>query len=203
MVVGYDIDFNIILPNMISVDVIREKYDSQSKIEFDSIPSQRKFSSMMTNGIPFFGIPVLDNLDPSNNSIVIGHNFDNTNVNVFSYCVKKKCYVKLPKFTFCTFIIPNCTSKSYRSLSFNSKIWKALRKNPFIGLDTSSINPSCISLYLSKNNNFKPIFLIQRIKQVKIKYVDCNCKKTCSICKDNIVSLSKNENNVECIFFDP
>ncbi|RIA88010.1 hypothetical protein C1645_853340 [Glomus cerebriforme] len=205
MVVGYDIDFNIILPDMISVDLIKEKYDSQGQLEFDSIPLQRELSSMMTNGIPFFGIPILDNLE--NNSIVIGHNFCDTqnnkcNIDVFSYCVKKKCYYKLPKLTFCTLIISDFpASNFYRSLSFNFKILKT----PFIGLDPCSINPKCISLYLTKNdnyNNYKPIFLDQKIKQIKIKYVDCNCKKTCFICKNKTVRISKDENNAECIFFE-
>ncbi|GBB84212.1 hypothetical protein RclHR1_10830003 [Rhizophagus clarus] len=208
MVMGFDINFNFILPDNISVKSIRSEYEQQNISEFYSIPLNEELYSMLTSCTPFFGIPVLSNLDSSNDSIIIGHNFckaqsDNKfNVDVYSYCIKKKSYEKLPKFTFCTYIISsnNCTSSSnsYESFTFNYKYFR----NPSIKLNTNSVNPKCVSLILSKNNNYHPFFSSQKTDQIKIKYLDCNCKKTCSICKNKTIRISKTENNVECILFD-
>ncbi|GBB84211.1 hypothetical protein RclHR1_10830002 [Rhizophagus clarus] len=206
MVIGYDIDFNFILPDTIGVELVKNICNPLNPCEFYSIPLQRELDSMLTSCLPFFGIPVLNNLDSSNKSIIIGHKFRNTqldnvfNVDVYSYCVKKKCFDKLPRFIFCTLYISNypASSSSYASLPFNFK----LLGNPFIDLNTASINPKCVSLYLSKNNNYKPMFLKQKINQIKIKYLNCNCKKTCFICKNKPLKISKNENNIECILFD-
>ncbi|GES72682.1 hypothetical protein GLOIN_2v1882323 [Rhizophagus clarus] len=205
MIIGYDMDFNFILPDSIGVELIKHDYNPQNSREFHSIPLQQELNTMISSGIPFFGIPVLSNLDSSNKSVIIGHNFCNTrsdnkfNVDVFSYCLKKKCYEKLPQFVFCTLIIsdhPN--SNFYASLPFNFKFLR----DPFIELGTSDINPKCISLYLSKNNNYNPIFLSQKINQIKIKYLNCKCKRTCFVCKNKKVKISRNENNIECIVFD-
>ncbi|PKC01872.1 hypothetical protein RhiirA5_402643 [Rhizophagus irregularis] len=205
MIIGYDKDFNFILPDTISVELIKNVYDPQNLLEFYSIPLKQKLNSMVTNGIPFFGIPVLSNLDSSNKSIIIGHNFCNTlssndfNIDVYSYCLKKKRYDKLPHFVFCTIIISDYpTSNFYASLPFNFKFLR----NPFIDLNTSNISPKCVSLYLSKNNNYNPIFLSQKINQIKIKYLNCKCKRTCFVCKNKKVKISRNESDIECIVFD-
>ncbi|PKY49229.1 hypothetical protein RhiirA4_465110 [Rhizophagus irregularis] len=210
MVIGYDINFNFILPDTIGVELIKNGYNPQNPCEFYTIPLQQELESMLARDKPFFGIPIFSNLDSSNKSIIIGHKFSNNqsnnkfNVDVYSYCVKKKRYDTLPKFTFCTLYISNYpTSSSYASLPFNFK----LLKSPFINLNTDScsinpsINPKCVSLYLSKNNNYKPMFLKQEINQIKIKYLDCNCKNTCFVCKNKKLEISKNENDVECILF--
>jgi hypothetical protein len=205
MVIGYDMDFNFILPDSIGVELIKNAYNPQNPREFHSIPLQQKLNSMITDGIPFFGIPVLNDLDSSNKSIIIGHNFCNTrsdnkvNVDIYSYCLKKKRYEKLPQFIFCTLIISDHpTSNFYASLPFNFKFLR----DPFIELNTSNINPKCVSLYLSKNNNYNPIFLSQKVNQIKIKYLNCKCRRTCFVCKNKKVKISRNENNVECIVFD-
>ncbi|GES80302.1 hypothetical protein GLOIN_2v1882318 [Rhizophagus clarus] len=198
IVIGYDTDFNPTLPDT-SVELIKNVYDPQNPCEFYSIPLKQKLHLLEKN-VPFFGIPVLESLE-LNESLIIGHNFcsdDNKyKIDIFSYCLKKKCYVNLPKITFCTFIISNHPpSSSYRSLSFNFQ----LLKNPFIDLDTHSINPKLVSLYLLKDNDYKPIFLNQKIKQIKLKYLDCKCGKTCFICKNKKVKVSKKE--VGCVMFD-
>uniref|UniRef100_U9URT7 DUF7431 domain-containing protein n=1 Tax=Rhizophagus irregularis (strain DAOM 181602 / DAOM 197198 / MUCL 43194) TaxID=747089 RepID=U9URT7_RHIID len=176
MVIGYDIDFNFILPDTICVELVKTVYDPQIPCEFHTIPLQQELDSMLASCIPFFGIPIFSNLDSSNKSIIIGHKFRNTqsdnkyNVDVYSYCVKKKCFDILPQFTFCTLYISNypTSSSSYASLPFKFK----LLKSPFIDLNTISINPKCVSLYLSKNNNYKPMFLNQKVNQIKIKYLN-------------------------------
>src|SRR3954454_18990239 len=104
-------DFNFILPDTISVELIKVDYNNKQDLEFHSIPLQQKLDSLMARSIPFFGVPILSNLDSSNNSLIIGHNFRNTqsnskfNVDIFSYCVRKGCYGKIPKFTFCALFI--------------------------------------------------------------------------------------------------
>ncbi|GBC01721.1 hypothetical protein RclHR1_04300003 [Rhizophagus clarus] len=203
MIVGYDTHFNFLFSEITRVELIKEKYESIQR-EFDSIKLQQELSSMMASGIPFFGIPVLSNFDSSNNSIIIGHNFvSNQSVDIFSYSVKNNCYSKLPNFTFYTLIISDYSvSNNYAPLPFNYKILK----EPFIPIQSSqSIIPKYISLYLSKNNsdNYKPIFLKQKNKQIKVKYIDCRCKQTCFICQNKTLKISKNENNIDCILFDP
>ncbi|CAB5369750.1 unnamed protein product [Rhizophagus irregularis] len=158
---------------------------------------------LITRNIPFFGIPILSNLDSSNNSLIIGHNFCNTHSNnkfridTFSYCVKGQHYVNLPKFTFCTIVILSNTTpnNSYESFPFKFNRWK----NPFV--DFKEPNPRFISLYLSKDDNYNPIFLNQRSKQISIEYIDCNCSKineTCFICKSKKSKVSAKRNNIEC-----
>jgi hypothetical protein len=201
MVVGYDADFNFILPN---IEVIKKHHNSQDQCNFTSTSLFKH--DLMTRNIPFFGIPILENLNPKNKSLVIGHNFRNVdnelNIDMFSYCSKNGRYVDLPEFTFCTLIINDPIIDAYGSLPFEFSMFK---KKPFIDLKekfTSHLNPKYISLCLSKDN-YKPFFLKQKIEQIKIKYVDCNCGKTCFVCKNKTIRISsKDENNIECIVYN-
>ncbi|CAB5199811.1 unnamed protein product [Rhizophagus irregularis] len=204
MVIGYDTDFNSLLPDT-SVELIKNIYDPENPCEFYSIPLKQKLDSMLERRIPFFGIPVLENLIKF---LIIGHNFrkvedEHDKIDIFSYCLEKKCYVNLPKVTFCTLIISNYPdSNFYASLPFNYK----LLRNPSIELNTinNSMNPKCISLYLSKNIDYRPIFLNQKFSQIEIEYVHCNCKKTCFVCKNKTVKISWiswKGNGAECILF--
>jgi hypothetical protein len=195
MVTGYDIDFNFMFSDAIGVKTIKSEYNPQYPCEFHSIP-------LLKRNIPIFGIPVLSNLDSLNRSLIIGHNFRNDNndykIDIFSYCLRKKRYVILPKVTFCTLIISNYSASNlFESLPFNFN----LIGKPFIKFD-SGIEPKFVGLCLSKNN-YNPVFLSHKINQIKIKYLNCNCKRTCFICKNKILKLSKNENNIECMMFDP
>ncbi|RIA88007.1 hypothetical protein C1645_776032, partial [Glomus cerebriforme] len=203
MVVGYDIGFNFILPN---IEVIENIYDPQNQHNFNSMEFIPKYD-LMTKNIPFFGIPILENLNSPNKTLVIGHNFRNISdnelkIDIFSYCLRKRCFVELPKFTFRTLVIlNNLTSNAYESLPFE---FSRLKKTPFIDLKkkfTSHLNPKYISLYLSKDN-YKPFFLKQKIGQIKIKYVDCNCDEPCFVCKNKTLRISKGENNIECIIYN-
>ncbi|RGB33705.1 hypothetical protein C1646_703768 [Rhizophagus diaphanus] len=160
---------------------------------------------MLAKSIPFFGIPVLENLSKF---LIIGHNFrkidDEHKIDIFSYCLGKKRYVNLPKVTFCTLIISNYPdSNFFASLPFNYKLLG--NGNPIIKLDTinNSLNPKCISLYL-KDIDYRPIFLNQKFSQIEIEYVHCKCKKTCFVCKNKTVKISwkeNKENGAECILF--
>ena len=77
-------------------------------------------------------------------------------------------------------------------------------KKPFIDLTNQNINnPQYVSfLYVANNHNHHPIFLNQKINQIRIEYFDCNCGKSCFICKKKMLRISKN-NNVRCVLFDP
>ncbi|GBC01723.1 hypothetical protein RclHR1_04300005 [Rhizophagus clarus] len=203
MIVGYDKDFNFILP---TIEVIKKHHNSRDHHSFDSIALSKQ--DLMTRNIPFFGIPVFEDLN--HKSLVIGHNFRNVDnelkIDVFSYCSKNSRYVDLPEFTFCTLIINDPISNAYGLLPFK---FSMLKKKPFIDLKkefASYLNPKYVSLCLSKDtNNYKPFFLKQKIEQIKIKYVNCNCSKTgkiCSICQRKTLGISKSENDVECIIYD-
>uniref|UniRef100_U9STW6 DUF7431 domain-containing protein n=1 Tax=Rhizophagus irregularis (strain DAOM 181602 / DAOM 197198 / MUCL 43194) TaxID=747089 RepID=U9STW6_RHIID len=204
MIIGYDINFNHILSDTI-VRLNKEVYYApESPCFFNSMKLQFE-CDLITKNKFFLGIPILSNLDSSNNSLIIGHNFCNTNSNnkfrtdTFSYCLKGKYYVNLPKFTFCTIVISSNTTpnNSYESFLFEFNRWK--NPNPFV--DFKEPNPRFISLYLSKDDNYNPIFLNQRSKQISIEYIDCNCSKnnkTCFICKSKKSKVSAKQNNIEC-----
>ncbi|RIA88004.1 hypothetical protein C1645_776023 [Glomus cerebriforme] len=202
MIIGYDINFNFILSDTI-VQLNKEVYDPESPCLFNNMKLQLEHE-LITGNIPFLGFPILDNLDSSNNSIIIGHNFCNTQsddkfrIDTFSYCIKNKFYVNLPKFTFCTLIILNSnTFNSCESFPFKFNKWK----KPFI--DFKESNPKYISLYCSKDNNYNPIFTSQRGrgKQICIEYVNCNCNKTCFICMNKTSKISTKQNDIECKIF--
>ncbi|CAB4384659.1 unnamed protein product [Rhizophagus irregularis] len=151
------------------------------------------------------GSPVLTELDSSNRSLVIGHHFfdaqeeNKIGIRAFSYCLKRRCYVGLPEFTFYTLIIDNPTSNTCRSLPFRFSI---LKQESFFKKDLSShLGPIYISVLCLSKDNYKPFFLKQKNEQIKIKYVYCNCGNTCVICKNKTIKLS--ENNAKCAFFDP
>ncbi|PKY38016.1 hypothetical protein RhiirA4_439082 [Rhizophagus irregularis] len=135
IIIGYDIYF---LSND-SVELIKEKYNSQSKREFDSITLQHK---LIERNIPFFGIPILGNFNSSSdskNSFIIGHNFRKLNnelkIDTFSYCTETNCYVNLPNFTFCTlFILNSPTFNSHELIPFKFN-W---RKKPYIEFKDSN-----------------------------------------------------------------
>ncbi|CAB4426482.1 unnamed protein product [Rhizophagus irregularis] len=200
MVVGYNANFNFILPN---IEVIKKRYIPQGQCNFNSMSLSKH--ELMTKNIPFFGIPVFEDLNSQNKSLVIGHNFRNVDdelkIDMYSYCSKDGRYVDLPKFTFCTLIINDPISNAYELLPFK---FSTLKKKPFVDLKkkfVSHLNPKYVSLCLSKDN-YKPFFLKQKTEQIKLKYVDCNCGKTCFVCTNKTLGISKSENDIECIIYN-
>ncbi|CAB5383625.1 unnamed protein product [Rhizophagus irregularis] len=230
MIIGYDIDFSFILSDT-SVELIKKEYDSSNQREFGSIKLPLEHD-LMTKNIPFFGIPILSNLNSSNDSLVIGHNFCNTRLDVeskyrldaFSYCSKTNCFVRLPEFTFCTLIILNIpTSLTYELLPFEFRTFEfstygfpelpyisdILRNKPYINLkekfarqSINNLDPKCVSLVLSGDNNYTPIYLNQSRDQITIEYVECRCNITCSICKEKTLKIStSNKDHASCSIF--
>src|SRR5205085_927411 len=118
-------------------------------------------------------------------------------IDTFSYCLRKRCYHKLPEFTFCTLIISNCPASYSESTPFGFDIFG----NSFIKFkEERRLDSKYVSLYSSKNNNYRPIFLNQNSNKINIKYVDCRCNKTCSICTSKTLKISKRD-NIECKVF--
>ncbi|EXX70781.1 uncharacterized protein OCT59_019176 [Rhizophagus irregularis] len=193
MIIGFDIYFNHILSDT-SVFLYKDEYKTKSSCLFDSMNYKLEYE-LITGNIPFLGIPILNRLDSSNNSIIIGHNFCNIQSNnkfridTFSYCVKNKRYVNLPDFSFCILIISNNTTQSF---PFEFGWWN----KPYINFNEP--NPRYVSLYLTKDINYSPIFLNQKSKQITIEYVKCDCDNTCSICKNKTLKITAYQNDAEC-----
>ncbi|GBB96282.1 hypothetical protein RclHR1_27170002 [Rhizophagus clarus] len=196
MVIGFDIYFNHILSDT-SVYLYKDEYKSKSSCLFNSM-SHKLEHELITGNIPFLGIPILNNLDSENNSLIIGHNFCNIQssnkfrIDAFSYCVKNKRYDNLPDFSFRILIFNNTILNSYESFPFKFD-WRNI---PYIKFEDA--NPRYFSLYLAKDINYNPIFLNQKSKQITIEYVDCDCNNTCFICKNKTLKISTDRNDVEC-----
>ncbi|PKC03600.1 hypothetical protein RhiirA5_423525 [Rhizophagus irregularis] len=196
VVIGYDTDFKHIYSNGSKVELRKFVYDKENR-EFDSIPLQRELVSMIRDGNSFGGIPILNNLNPSNESLVIGHNFRKTSndefkIDLFSYCTKTHRYVNLPKFTFYTLVILN-NDVNQIPFEFKKQLY------PFINYDSMYV--PFVSLYLINGDNYSPIFLNRARKQINIGYVDCNCNKTCFICKNKTKRISNND-QISCTIIE-
>ncbi|CAB4414887.1 unnamed protein product [Rhizophagus irregularis] len=172
MVIGYYRDFNFDYNTRL--DILHYDYDSNAQdtdnlIEYDS-------------KVPIcLGIPVVREY-PNNESLVIGYYYrqhENNKIKActFAYCLKDKCLVKLPNFTFYTLKITN-----YHNHGACSTI--TLRKKEYSNFNTES--PKFVSIYSAEKTDC--VFLKQRNGQVKIKKIG----------NDNTVILS-----VKCAIFDP
>ncbi|CAB5209023.1 unnamed protein product [Rhizophagus irregularis] len=207
MVVGYDINFDFVNSDSnIHFEVIENKIEASK-----SMYCKKIFKDSFTKEYKEYeehiciGIPVLRELKPSLDSLVIGHHFFNYQESnsfgtyTFSYCLKKNHYVELPGFTFHTLIIsnyPDCNE--YKIIPFNCRnsiIDKILSFNfrnsvPLPNDDdthsSQPVIPKYISLH-SSEDNCAPIFLKQKQNEIKIKYMKGkeNCKDNC-ICKKTL-----------------
>ena len=67
---------------------------------------------------------------------------------------------------------------------------------------SNSLKPKFISLYSTGEDNCSPIFLKQKLKGVKVKYITShnNCNKGYCICKSTKILK---ENEIEYAFYDP
>ncbi|PKB99928.1 hypothetical protein RhiirA5_505458 [Rhizophagus irregularis] len=199
MIVGYDTNF----------DFNHSDFNTKLKVlknDFNALNCQAISESLdleYNPSILCFGIPVLSNLDSSNNSLVIGHHFINDRENrkvgsyIFSYCLEKNHYVNLPNFTFYTLIskYPNSDNYGISTFQHTSKTKKLLN---FIKFNSLESKPKFFSLY-SAANNYGPIFLKQKASEIKVKYINVNCNQDNCICK----RLMKLENSLKYAFFDP
>ncbi|CAI2167333.1 5856_t:CDS:1 [Funneliformis geosporum] len=202
MVIGYNTDLNFLNDFNVQLKIIETNFSSSNDqtMIFDT---GLEYNS---NNIPLcLGIPVLNKLDSSNESLIIGHHFFNNQTKkeiglcTFSYCLKNKRYVNLPNFTFYTLIISNYSNpNAFGTIPFEHSLFK----KPYINLynQPDNLNTRYISLYSTKKSSV-PIFIKQDVKKISIKYINCNCK-TCSVCKKD-KKLKRSENSIECAFFNP
>ncbi|CAB4442889.1 unnamed protein product [Rhizophagus irregularis] len=178
MVVGYDINFNFINSHSnIHFKVIEKKIKATK-----SMYCKELFDDSFTEEHICLGIPVLRELNPSFDSLIIGHHFFNYQESnrigayIFSYCLKKNHYVELPEFTFHTLIISNYPAcNEYKIIPFNCK------SSFFDNLLPFNFK---YSVLLSNDNGPQPQ------NEIKIKYMKGmkgkeNCKDNC-ICKKTL-----------------
>ncbi|CAG8463764.1 15991_t:CDS:2 [Funneliformis mosseae] len=213
MVIGYYTDLNFILTDFdVQLNIIKKNFNVTSNTQ----PMQNRalldleYNSFIRKS-PCIGIPVLKKLDSTNNSLVIGHHFFNVQEEskigsyTYSCCLQKKIYVDLPEFTFNILVISNYPdTEAYGISPFErQKILSKAREifnNRIIRSNSSTkLKPKYVSLYITGENNYCPIFLKQKANKVKykpIKYTICN----------NVSCICKNESvkeNLKYSYFDP
>ncbi|CAB4488079.1 unnamed protein product [Rhizophagus irregularis] len=172
MVIGYYEDFNFDFSTRLKVQKndFNAPADTDNLIEYDS-------------KVPIcLGTPVLSEY-PKHESLIIGHYYyvqeENNKIKActFAYCLKDKCLVNLPNFTFYTLKITN-----YHNRGACDTI--TLRRKEYSNFNTES--PKFVSIYSAEKTDC--VFLKQRNGQVKIKKIG----------NDNTAILS-----VKCAIFDP
>jgi hypothetical protein len=206
MIVGYDVNFDSDHNDNVKLKILKNNFNSSNNQDIIK-PLDLEYDSSAL----YFGIPILNESDSSNNSLIIGHHFfsdENEIVGsyIFSYCLKKNHFVNLPNFTFYTLIIsnyPNSDNYGISPFQHISKISKLLNFVKFNKFKSLKSNPKFISLYSTKNK-YGPIFLKQKTNEIKIKYIDVNCKQDDCICKSNKFKKFKIlEDNLKYAFLDP
>ncbi|PKY51788.1 hypothetical protein RhiirA4_469023 [Rhizophagus irregularis] len=202
MIIGYDINFDFNHSDLnVKLKILKNDFNSS-----DHQTIIKPLDLTYDSSALYFGIPILDKLDSSNNSLIIGHHFFNDENEIigsfiFSYCLKKNHFVNLPNFTFYTLIISNYSNSGNYGISplqHTSKMRKLLN---FIKSSNSlKPNPKFISLHSTKNK-YRPILLKQKASEIKIKYINVNCDQNDCICKSK--RFKKFEDNLKYAFLDP
>ncbi|CAI2200734.1 3451_t:CDS:1, partial [Funneliformis geosporum] len=128
MVIDYDIYFDSLLSDS-DVQLKVLKYD------FNTKKNQLMLNKILPikNVPPCIGIPVFNK---SENSFIIGHHFykfqDRNVLFAFAYCLKNKCYVKLPQ----KFIFYTLFSNAYESLPLKvRKCFFLFNRSPFVDIE--------------------------------------------------------------------
>ncbi|CAI2175511.1 8432_t:CDS:1, partial [Funneliformis geosporum] len=206
MVIGYYTDLNFILSEFddMQLKIIKNDLNATSETHYSE---HLNFDCISFSGnVPCIGIPVLKTLDFSKISHVIGHRFFNVQEEnkvgsyTFSYSLKEHICVKLPKFTFYTLIISNYHDpKAYgispcrRSTIINRIRNTLTRTNP-----STKLNPKYVSLFLTAENNYGPIF--PRQISNKVEYINISCDHNSCTCRNNVLNMTE---NLKYAFFDP
>ncbi|CAB4442695.1 unnamed protein product [Rhizophagus irregularis] len=203
MIIGYDINFNLNhLDHNVKLKILKNDFSSLNNQAIIK-PLDLEYESSAL----YFGIPILNNLDDSNNSLIIGHHFFNDNKNkrigsyIFSYCLKKNHYVNLCDFTFHILVISNhynFDNFGIPTFQHTSKIRKLFS---FIKFNSLKLTPNFISIYTTGENKCCPIFLKQKTGKIKIKYININCNQNNCICKSTRFQGLKD--NLKYAFLDP
>ncbi|CAB4477730.1 unnamed protein product [Rhizophagus irregularis] len=203
LIIGYDINFDFNHSDLnVKLKILKNDFNSSNNQAIIK-PLDLEYESSAL----YFGIPILNNLDDSNNSLIIGHYFFNDNINkrigsyIFSYCSKKNHYVNLCDFTFHIFVISNyynCDNYGIPTFQNTSKIRKLFN---FIKFNSLKLTPKFISIYSTGENKCYPIFLKQKTDKIKIKYININCNQNNCICKS--IRFKELEVNLKYAFLDP
>ncbi|GBB85493.1 hypothetical protein RclHR1_01200007 [Rhizophagus clarus] len=199
MIIGYDFDSL----NDESAENDDMRFEVVNHQDYEN-SGNRESTQFTLDKNSFLGIPVLNELNNSDKSILIGHYFikkDNViEANVFSYSLDENKYVKLPKFMFQVLVL---RSKTYESeIAFKEKLMRLTRprryiENTSLALRSKENNEDnentpkyiSVSVYSTKGKdnetklNCDPVFLKQKNNEIKLKYAVCKCKGTCSLCE--------------------
>src|SRR5207248_5832434 len=128
MIIGYDFDFS----NEMRLEVHCQDHQKSGDLS-------RKFDFDFNSNSFLMGIPVLNELNNSDKSILIGHYFlkkENTikkntiEANVFSYSLNKSEYVELPSFRFQVLTISGFT-KTYGTIPFKGRLMRFMRRGRY------------------------------------------------------------------------
>ncbi|CAB4432223.1 unnamed protein product [Rhizophagus irregularis] len=210
MIIGYKTDLNFVHSDF---NNIQSQFDIQKKdFKLNNQPifkTEFEYNFLYKNISSYLGISVLDKLDSSNNSLIIGHHFFNVQkdnkigARTFSYCSKNKYCANLPNFTFCILIVSGCpnSSSTFGTISFE----KQLSRKPYINFTKFNLdfNSIYINLVFTNESYYHPICLKQKSNQIKIKYLRC-IKSDCYTCKNNTYNtLNISEEDIRCVYFDP
>jgi hypothetical protein len=183
MIIGYGFDF--------SND---ENDDTRLEVHYQDYKNlnNKKLTQFNFDKSTFLGIPVLNELNDSNESILIGHYFfkkgSTVEANVFSYSLKDHICVALPSFGFQVL-----SGFKTRSSPFKKRHMKFMRQSRYKSLrleDNVDNIPRYISVYSVNSGprgkdtlNCDQVFLKQKNKEIKLKYADCKCEGIFSIYK--------------------
>ncbi|CAG8538221.1 9905_t:CDS:2 [Funneliformis mosseae] len=202
MVIGYYKDLNFILSDFdeTQLNIIKKDLTATSNTHYREF-LDFEYNSI-SNIVPCIGIPVLKTLDLSKISHVIGHRFFNVQEEnkigsyTFSYCLKDHNCVELPEFTFYTLIISNYYDRKAYGIS-PCKRGNGKRIKDIVSFARSTqLKPKYVSLILTAENNYGPIFLRQKAK--KVEYIHVRCDQNSCICK-----MTETKENLKYSFFDP
>ncbi|CAB4495775.1 unnamed protein product [Rhizophagus irregularis] len=195
MIIGYGFDF----PN----DENNENDDTRLEVHYEDYQNlnDQELTRFSFEQNTFFGIPVLNELNDSDKSILIGHYFlkkeSTIEANVFSYNLKENKYVKLPR-SFRFQVLVSGISKTYESIQFKERFMRFMRQRRYIDIESiKNVKNIEKILYISVYSaNCGPVFLKQKNNEIKLKYADCKCGRTCSFCKRKSL-----ESDIKCAYF--
>ncbi|CAB4442648.1 unnamed protein product [Rhizophagus irregularis] len=202
MIIGYDINFDFRSEHNVKLKILKNDFNSKNNQAIIK-PLDLEYESSAL----YFGIPILNNLDNSNNSLIIGHHFFNDSKNkrigscMFSYCLKKNHYVNLCDFTFHILVISNHYNSGNYGISTFQHTSKIRKLFSFIKFNSLRLTPKFISIYSTGENKCCPIFLKQKTGKIKIKYININCNQNNCICKN--IRFQGFKDNLKYAFWDP
>jgi hypothetical protein len=197
MIVGYDFDFSNDENDDTRLEVHYKDYQNSNNQELT------QFNFDQNTFHTFLGIPVLNELNNSDDSILIGHYFlkrnDTIEANVFSYSLNDNKYVNLPNFRFQVLAISGY-HRTCKSILFKKRFirFMFMRQRRYINIESiEKMGDGEIIPYISVYSvSCGPVFLKQKRKEIKLKYANCKCKRTCSVCRSQSL-----ERDIRCICF--